>query len=272
MRNTVRAELLKLRTMPGAWVCFGLAFPLTFLVMWGTFARAGGGTGHTYSFVHTLALQRVLLGAGYLGLTFLAPVAGVICITSEYRHKTITNTLLYTPVRSRVLGAKIVVTAYWCILMALLTIVTVVAIGLPWNSGLGGTVSSVTDQFGAVFPGLFAATILLGLFGLGFGVLVKNQIAGILLTIGGTFILEPILIGLFKGIFNYNLNWLPTRAASALAGAVAGSGFGGGGGGGGNGVGGQPLLPWWQGGLVMLAWGLVPLTLGYFTTFRRDVT
>jgi len=32
------------------------------------------------------------------------------------------------------------------------------------------------------------------------------------------------------------------------------------------------LLAWWQGGLVMLLWGLVPLTIGYFTTFRRDVT
>ena len=32
------------------------------------------------------------------------------------------------------------------------------------------------------------------------------------------------------------------------------------------------LLTWWQGGLVMLGWGLIPLTLGYFTTFRRDVT
>ena len=32
------------------------------------------------------------------------------------------------------------------------------------------------------------------------------------------------------------------------------------------------LLTWWQGGLVLLAWGLGPLTLGYFTTFRRDVT
>jgi ABC-2 type transport system permease protein len=274
MKNTVRAELLKMRTMPGAWVCFGLAFPLTVLLIWATFARAGGTPGHTYSFVATLNLKRVLLGAGYFGLTFLAPVAGVICITSEYRHKTITNTLLYTPVRSRVLGAKILVTAYWSIIMALLTMATVLAIGLPWNAGLGGTVSSVTDQVGAVFPGLFAATILLGLFGLGFGVLVKNQIAGILITIGGTFILEPIIVALARGIFNYDLNWLPTRAAAALAGSVAANGIGLGGGGNGNGgdaVFGH-LLSWWQGGLVMLAWGLVPLVLGYFTTFRRDVT
>ena len=29
MINAVRAEMLKLRSMPGIWVCFGLTFPLT---------------------------------------------------------------------------------------------------------------------------------------------------------------------------------------------------------------------------------------------------
>jgi ABC-2 type transport system permease protein len=119
-----------------------------------------------------------------------------------------------------------------------------------------------------VIPGLVVGAILLGLFGLGFGVLVKNQVAGILITIGGTFILEPILVAVAHGVFNYDLNWLPSRAVVALVGAIGSTGFGGGGGGGVN----EPLLTWWQGGLAMLGWGLIPLTLGYFTTFRRDVT
>ncbi|MGP0032539.1 MAG: ABC transporter permease [Acidimicrobiales bacterium] len=271
MKNAVRAELLKMRTMPGVWVCFGLVFPLTVLVSWAIFGAAGGLPGHTYLYVHTLNQRRILLGAGYLGITFLAPVLGVICITSEYRQKTISNTLLYTPVRRRVLGAKVLVTGFWAVLMALLSLVVVGVVGLPWNSGLGGTVASVTDQAGAVVPGLVVAAVLLALFGLGFGVLVKNQVAGILLTIGGTFILEPILTGIARGILHYDLNWLPTRAAAALAGAIAANGLGGGGGGGGGGLN-NALLTWWQGGLVMLAWGLIPLTIGYFTTFRRDVT
>ena len=45
-----------------------------------------------------------------------------------------------------------------------------------------------------------------------------------------------------------------------------------GGGGGGNGPNAFRLLTWWQGGLVLLAGGVGPLVLGYFTTFRRDVT
>jgi ABC-2 type transport system permease protein len=265
MKNAIRSELLKMRTMPGIWVCFGLAFPLTALIVWAVFAAAGGAPGHTYSFVQSLNDRRQLLGAGYFGITFLAPVLGVICITSEYRHKTMTSTLVLTPRRGRVLGAKIVVTAWWCLLIALLSLVTVAAIGLPWNAALGGVTSQLTGQLGAVVPGLIAATILLGLFGLGFGTLVKNQVAGILLAIGGTFILEPLLVLLARGVFHYDLNWLPSSAAESLAGSLA-RGLGG------NHDATSHLLSWWQGGLIMLAWGMVPLLLGYFTTVRRDVT
>jgi ABC-2 type transport system permease protein len=246
MINALRAELIKMRSMPGVWVTFGLAFPLTVLISIAVLAAAGGFPGHTFYFVHTLRQRRELLGAGYFGLEVLAPIMGVLCVTGEYRHKTITTTLVLTPVRPRVLGAKVIATALWAVLLALLSLVAVAVVALPWNAALGGVTSQVTDQAGAVVPGLVASAILLSLFGLGFGTLVKNQVAAILLTIGGTLILESILIALARAIFHYDLNWLPNGAGAALA--------------------------WWQGGVVMLAWGLVPLALGYFTTFRRDVT
>ncbi len=266
MINALRAELIKMRSMPGVWVTFGLAFPLTVLISIAVLAAAGGFPGHTFYFVQTLRQRRELLGAGYFGLEVLAPIMGVLCVTGEYRHKTITTTFVLTPVRTRVLAAKVIATAGWAVLLALLSLLAVAVVALPWNAALGGVTSSVTDQVGAVVPGLLASAILLSLFGLGFGTLVKNQVAAILLTIGGTLILESILIALARAIFHYNLNWLPNGAGAALAGDIA-RGFGGGGRGAG-----FHLLTWWQGGLVMLAWGLVPLVLGYFTTFRRDVT
>jgi hypothetical protein len=91
-------------------------------------------------------------------------------------------------------------------------------------------------------------------------------VAGILITIGGTFILEPLLVALARGIFHYDLNWLPSAAAEALAGALARGGIGG------NHDATSHLLTWWQGGLAMVGWGVIPLLLGYFTTVRRDVT
>jgi ABC-2 type transport system permease protein len=268
MINSLRAELLKMRTMPGVWVTFGLAFPLTVLGILIVLASAGGFSGHTFYFVSSVSQRRRLLGAGFFGIEVLAPIVGVLCITSEYRQKTITTSLVLVPVRSRVLLSKVIATALWSIYIALLGLVAVAAVALPWNAALGGVTTQVTDQIGAVLPGLLLSAVLLGLFGLGFGTLVKNQVAAILLTIGGTLILEGILIALAKAIFHYDLNWLPNGAGAALAGDIA-RGLGGGNG---NGPNAFRLLTWWEGGLVLLAWGLGPLIIGYFTTFRRDVT
>lgn len=273
MSRTLRAELLKMRTMPGMWVVLLLALPLTCLFVLLAFLNAGSHTflpHHTFAYVQTLSDRRLLLGAGFRTVTLLAPILGVLCVTTEYRHKTLTGTLLLTPQRSRVLLAKVLATGIWSVGMTVITFVAVAALGLPWNAAMGGTVGSVLDQSGAVVPEMFVVTILLGLFGMGFGTLVKNQIAGVLVTIGGTLILEGIIVAVCLAVFHYDLNWLPDEATAAFAGVIAkGAGFGGGGGGGGLHF---TLLRWWIGGLVMVGWGLIPLTVGYFTTFRRDVT
>ncbi len=266
MTHALRAELLKMRSMPGVWVTWAITVPLTVLGCLGVFALAANGApGHALNFPQTLHQRRMLLGAGYGTMQVLAPIIGVLCITTEYRNKTITTSLILVPIRTRVIAAKVVVVALWSVFMVALSLATVAAVGLPWNAALGGSASQIFDQVGAVLPGLLVATVLLGLFGLGFGTLVKNQVAGILITIGSTFILEQILVALARAIFHYNLNWLPNGAGGALAGDIA-RGFG-------NAQDATSrLLTWWQGGLVMLLWGLVPLTIGYFTTFRRDVT
>jgi hypothetical protein len=271
MSRALRAELFKLRTMPGMWVVLLLAFPLTVLFILLSFLSAGSHTftHQTFAHVQTLSDRRLLLGSGFRTLTLLGPLLGVLCLTTEYRHKTLTGTLLLTPQRSRVLAAKVMATAIWSFGMAMITFIAVAAVGLPWNSGMGGSVSSVLNQAGAVVPEMFLAAILLGLFGLGFGTLVKNQIAGVLVTIGGTLILEGLIVFVVNIVFHYDLNWMPDEATAAFAGVIAkGAGFGGGD----NSSLNFSLLPWWLGGIAMLGWGLIPLTVGYFTTFRRDVT
>ena len=98
MINALRAELLKMRTMPGVWVTFGLAFPLTVLGILVVFAvrpAASRATPSTSS--RRCSQRRELLGAGYFGIEVLAPIIGVLCITSEYRHKTITTSLVLVP-------------------------------------------------------------------------------------------------------------------------------------------------------------------------------
>jgi ABC-2 type transport system permease protein len=269
MSRAVRAELLKMRTMPGMWVVLLLAFPLTCLFIMFAFINAGHHSfpQTTFAAVSTLSQRRLLLGAGFRTATLLAPVLGVLCITTENRHKTLTGTLLLTPQRHIVLGAKVVATTIWTVGMAAVTFVAVGLLGLTWNASMGGSASAVLDQAGAVVPEMFAVTVLLGLFGLGFGTLVRNQIAGVLITLGESLILEGLIVLLFVEVVHYDLNWLPGEATASFAGIIAkGASFGG------SDSNIFSLLPWWTGGLVMLGWGLGPLIIGYFTTFRRDVT
>ena len=68
MMNALRAELIKMRSMPGVWVTFALAFPLSVLVCIGVLASAGGFPGHTFYYVQSLHQRRQLLGAGYFGI------------------------------------------------------------------------------------------------------------------------------------------------------------------------------------------------------------
>ena len=153
-----------------------IGLPLTALIV-GRLRQRRGRTRTHLLFVHTLNHRRVLLGAGYFGITFLAPVLGVICITSEYRHRTMTSTWC-SPAGP---GAErqIIVTAWWCPLIAILSLVPSARSGCP-GTPRSGVSRHRYHQLGAVVPGLVAATILLGLFGLGFGTLGEESVPGYL--------------------------------------------------------------------------------------------
>lgn len=265
MTRVIRAELYKFRTTPGPWVVTGVTMLLTALVILLSFSNAGQQQlpPQTFAAPRTVDDLRLLLGAGYFGALIVAPVLGVLCITSEYRHKVLTTSLLITPRREEVLVAKGVACILWAFLMCIASLVMVAAMGIPWLVAEGGSVSLLLHQVGPVVPALFAAFGLLALFGLGFGTLVRNQIAGILLTVGFTIIIEQIVVQLFQHLLGVTLNWLPNEATRALIGGLTP----------GSGNGGQVrLLSWWAGGLALLGWGLIPAVIGYFTTFRRDVT
>lgn len=266
--RTIRSELYKFRTTPGPWVVLLVTFALTALTILTAFAAAAP-PGHSFGTPSTPQQLRDLMGAGYFAALLMAPIMGVICITAEYRHQVITTTLLVTPRRTHVLLAKAVASIAWGIGLCIASLVMVAAMGIPWLVASGGSVSTMLHQVGAVVPGLFGDYALLALFGLGIGVLVRNQIAGVLLTLVLSLILEPILVAIAVHILHYNFNWLPSDAAASLAGGLSRAM---GGGQGGRGNAGITLLAWWSGGLVLLGWGVIPAVVGYFSSFRRDVT
>jgi ABC-type transport system involved in multi-copper enzyme maturation permease subunit len=260
--RVTRAELLKLRTTPGPWVVMGVAVVLTGLGVLVAFLNTNGQGSAIRTPVTTQELRN-LVGASYFyAMPLMAPLLGVLCITAEYRHKVITTTLLNTPRRHLVLIGKGAASVLWAVALCVATLLMVGALGFSWLSAAGGSVSDALHQVGPVVPGLFVDFALLAIFGLGVGVLVKNQIAGVLLTLATFFILEPVIYLVFLHALHDDLDWLPSLAAASVAGGLTGARSGN-----------QPAeLVWWTGALALLAWGIGPAVIGYFVTFNRDVT
>lgn len=257
MIRAVRAELFKLRTSPGPWVvlCAVLAFSALGIVF--TFLVAKGA--HHLEFVapHTQYRLRRLMGAGFVaGGVWMGAIVGVLSVTGEYRHKLMTQSLLVEPRRWKLLLAKTLGTALWGVFYAVASLLMVGAMGIPLLVTQGGSLSSLFDQAGAVLPGYFAGFALLALFGAGLGTLIKNQIAAVVTILAITFIIEPIIDGVVPNAGK----WLPLAASASIAGGLVRVPDHG------------ALLGAWVAAVVLAGWALVPIVVGYFATFKRDVT
>ncbi|HVC15489.1 MAG TPA: ABC transporter permease [Acidimicrobiales bacterium] len=263
----VRAELYKFRTTPGPWVCMAVVVLLTGLGVTTSFINGDHGVVHFSAPTTTEELRR-LMGAGYTAAIVMAPILGVLCITTEYRHHILTSTLLAHPRRADVLGAKVVASALWGLFMGVVSFAMLAAMGIPLLLSEGGSLRGLLDQVGPVVPGMFAAFLLLAIYGMGIGTLVRNQIAGVILALGLTLVLEPIIVAIFSSLAHMDVNFLPTRATQAIAGGLTPHGPGGAGATGTA----HLLLSWWLGAVALVVWGAGTAVVGYYTTFRRDVT
>ncbi len=262
----VRAEWLKLRTTAVPWVLLGVALVLTGLGILFAFLSGGGnnnggnGNGPTWITPHTVDQLRNLAGAGITAY-LSAMLLGVLCITTEFRHKTVTNAFLVTPRRGRFITAKLITSALAGAVYAIAVLLVSVGVGAFILSLRHGSVSDLIHQIPAVAPGLIAVFVLYALFGTGIGSLLTNQVAALILVLAWVLLIEN-LIGLFlNNVIEEGLSkWLPGSAAQSLANHTARARDA------------TPLLPWWGGGLVLLAYGLGFALLGWFVMSRRDIT
>jgi hypothetical protein len=97
---------------------------------------------------------------------------------------------------------------------------------------------------------------LFAILGAGVGSLLTNQVAAIIVCLGWFLILENILVALV----NSAGRWVPTGAAEAASNVTRGRGAD---------IG---LFNWWEGTLIMLAYGLIFAAVGSFILTRRDIT
>lgn len=260
----IRSEWIKIRTTAIPWVLAGIALVingLLILVYFVSHNGGGGGNGNGNgsfgfpNYPHTTQQLRNLLGSGFQGYLF-ALLLGTLMVTVEFRHKTVTTSFLVTPHRPRFVGAKLVTAAILgAVLAVIMLVVTFIAGGIVL-SVQGGSLSSLIRQIPAVAPGMILVFALFAILGAGVGSVLTNQVAAIVVCLGWFIILEGILVSLVHGAER----WVPTGAAAAASNLTRGRGadFG--------------LFNWWQGTLLMLAYGLVFAAIGSLILTRRDIT
>ena len=265
MTTAIRSEFLKFFTTRLWW---GMAIGI--FVAGGLFAgflgwaltseasrkRPGAPQGDATQIANTVYTSG--MGVGYLLLLTI----GVLMIGAEYRHKTITSTFLATPKRLQAMLAKVVALLVIGALYGLISIVSSV--------GVGATVLKLAghDPFPSseVFRTMALSLLVLGLWGLiglGVGILIKNQVAALLIGIGVAWIVEPVA-GLLLGFWDFGaehiVKYLPSQATSAVVNSVT--------------QGGQQVarLEWWAGALVLAAYAAVLAGFGIWRTLREDVS
>ena len=184
MKALLRAELIKLRTTRTFVVLTAATLAISLLVV-----------------VLTTTIQdewteddaRDLFTSDFTGLFIL--LLGVMGMAGEWRHRTITSTVLAAPRRLRLLSAKTISYAVAGIAISLIVTVAIMAIGTLILSARDLPTAGLGDLADVLWRNLVVAAYL-GAFGVCIGGLIRNQIVAIVGLLLLMFAIEPAVIGL----------------------------------------------------------------------------
>ena len=247
MTRLIGAEVFKLRTTRTFYGLVLGAFGLVMLIV--ILASATGGKDD-------ITLRDVIGISGFAQV--FALLLGIICVTSEFRHGTVTPSLLVVPDRVKLTLAKLGASLLVGLALGLLVTGLSALIGSLILSArdianpLSG--SDVTKMVigGTIATGLYAA------LGVGVGAIVRNQVGAVVGSLVYLFVLENLL-----------------TIAKPLRDPVAKYGFGGVG----NGLTGaadptadHPPLDQVPAGLLLAAYCAIFLVIGIVLMRKRDVT
>lgn len=263
----IKAELLKIRTTWTAWGLLIALVPyvaLNAFIQFAQFHFAGtGDQGRDGPAVPALSDPEAIRGvvSGALSAKTLVLLLGVLMITAEFRHMTVTPTFLSAPQRSMVVGAKLAAAAIVGVVFSAAALLVDIATGYICYAAVGETFTLNVDKAPQAILGIFLVITVYGLIGIGLGALLKNQIAAILVGLGWTLAAEKLASGLLS-LWHHQgdkiYRYFPGNAASAITDQFLG--------------GGVALLKPWAGAVVLLLYAVVFSALGARLTLRRDVT
>lgn len=247
MSILIRAELIKLRTLRSFWwtVAATLAFvPVSIAIaMHGGPGSAGLDT--------TEGFRNVIAAASSGGVLML--VIGILMMAGEFRHNTITSTLLITPDRRRAVGAKLAASGIVGVALGVVASLLTLAIALPWLAQRNIDLGAHSTDILVVLVGGIAATALGALMGVGLGALMTNQTLAVTATLVWVLVVESLLGNFASGVGRF----FPGGAASAMSSVAPPSG---------------DVLPFWIAGLLFVGYALVIAEAGSRLVVRRDIT
>jgi len=178
MNALLKAELLKLRTTRTFGVVVGVSALVSVAL-----AVLGAGFDKKIS-AHELFTNN--------SITYVIVLLGAIGMTGEWRHRTITSTILASPDRVRLLSAKVMASAAaGVVLVFLVTVVTMIAGTIALKSG-GHPTLGVSGLADVLWRNLALAAVL-GPLGVCIGAIGRNQIVTVVVLIAVAAVLEPQL-------------------------------------------------------------------------------
>ena len=209
MNRLIRTELLKLRTTRSFLLTFAAVPFVGGLVVLAVFGAAGR-QGNDPLGPDSLAQ---VLGAPASIVTTLALILGLVGLAGEYRHKTITTTLLATPRRSRVVAAKVAAHALAGAAIAALTLAGTAAVAIPWLVQADVSVH-VGENVARVVGGLVLSTALHAALGVAIASLIRNQTVAVAVAFAWMLRVEGAVAGLFRS--ETLGDWLPFASGRGI--------------------------------------------------------
>jgi ABC-2 type transport system permease protein len=239
----IRAELLKIRTTRTtiALILGMMALILLITLLTGLLTHPSG--------LASREDQRELLSTSSLAGVFAA-LAGVLLVTSEYRFGTIRPTILFNPVRSHVLAAKVAAGALAGIAFGVVGEAIGWAVGYAVLDGRGTTVVLGSGDVLLLTLGGLAGAALWGAIGASLGAIIHNQVGGVITLLAWGLVIDNLLFGLVPSVGRFT----PTRASDALMGLRV-----------------DHLVSPGAGAITLIAWASALGILGIALSVRQDI-
>ena len=195
---------------------------------------------------------RTVYGSAASSAAFVL-VLGIVSMTSEYRHQTITATLLATPRRGAVVTAKMLAAAVFSAFIGVACVlVTLAAVGIGVAAKDIGPIDA--GDFAAIAGGVVLGFAVYGVLGVGFGSLVRNQIAAITAALLWVLLVESLIVAFWPSVGK----WLPGGALNGVLQLEAPSG--------------ADYLPVAAAAALLVAYAAAFGGIAVRTTLRRDIT